>query len=77
MESFQLHWKAFLIAFAIGIAYVYFRVPPPKIVVKYPNPYNAGKVVYQDETNACYKYSAQKVDCPAEKDITPQPISVS
>jgi hypothetical protein len=74
--SFKLNWYAFLIAFAVGITYVYFVVPPPKIVLKYPNPYNVDKVIYQDESKACYKYSADKIDCPKnEKDITIQPVN--
>ena len=78
MESFKLNWYAFLIAFALGITYVYFRVPPPKLAIKYPNPYNAGKVVYQDASQSCYKYNAEKVKCPtSEKEITPQPITVT
>jgi hypothetical protein len=78
MESFKLNWYAFLIAFALGMAYVYFSVPTPKIIMKYPNPYNAGKVFYQDESKACYKYSSTKVECPkSSNDITPQPISIN
>jgi hypothetical protein len=74
--GFQLNWYAFLIAFAIGITYVYFIVPPPRLVFKYPTPYNAGKVIYQDDTKACYKYNANKVSCPAdEKAITKQPVN--
>lgn len=77
METFKLHWYAFLIAFAIGIAYVYFSVPTPKIVIKYPNPYNAGKVIYQDEGKSCYKYQADKVECPSAKEVTPQPVTIN
>ena len=76
MMSFKLNWVAFLIAFACGITYVYFVVPPPKIVIKYPNPYNVDKVVYQDDTKSCYKYSADKIECPANKnEITEQPVN--
>lgn len=74
MERFQLHWPAFLIAFAIGISYVYFVNPAPKVVIKYPTPYNSGKVTYQDDGEACYRYKANKVECPKEG-VIPQPIS--
>ena len=73
---FRLNWIVFFIAFAIGISYVYFIVPSPKVVIKYPNPYNSSKLVYQDESDNCYKYKAEKVTCPDDnKLITPQPIS--
>jgi hypothetical protein len=75
-NQFRLNWIVFFIAFAIGISYVYFIVPTPKVVIKYPNPYNSNKLVYQDESDNCYKYKAQKVKCPEDnKLITPQPIS--
>ena len=76
MDRFQLHWPAFLIAFAIGISYVYFVHPAPKVVIKYPNPYNSGKLTYQDNADSCYKYKATKVECPKEG-VIPQPISSS
>lgn len=63
MESFKMHWPAFLIAFAVGISYVYFIHPRPKVVLKYPNPYNSEKLIYQDEANSCFKYKAEAVPC--------------
>jgi hypothetical protein len=38
----------FIIAFSVGIAACYLIAPAPKVVVKFPSPTNAGKVVYQD-----------------------------
>lgn len=73
-QSFKLNWYAFLISFAFGIAYVYFTVPARKIVYKYPSPHNAGKIVYQDEENSCYTYSAEKVTC--TKDSVKQPFNL-
>lgn len=76
MNGFKMHWPAFFIAFALGISYVYFMVPTPKVVIKYPNPYNSGKVTYQDDADNCYKYKSEKVKCPDDpKQIIPQPIS--
>ena len=57
----------FLISFAIGIFLTYVFTPPPKIVVKYPTPYNAGKITYKDDNNVCYRYKANKVKCPIDK----------
>lgn len=77
MGKFQLHWGAFLVSLSIGMLYVYIRTPTPKIVIKYPNPENAGKVVYKDESDSCYVYQALKTECPAKSsEIIDQPISI-
>ena len=71
MPGFKIHWGAFFFALAIGMFYVYVRVPPPKIVMKYPTPDNVGKVIYQDEADNCYVYQATKQDhCPKKSSDT-------
>jgi hypothetical protein len=65
----------FFIAFAIGIFIVYIYNPPPRIVIKYPTPENSGKIIYKDEADVCYKYKAEKVDCPADKSIIKKNIT--
>jgi hypothetical protein len=71
MLGFKIHWGAFFFALAIGMFYVYIRVPPPKIVIKYPTPDNVGKVVYKDEAENCYVYKAIKQDsCPKKSSDT-------
>lgn len=62
----------FFLSFAIGILIVYMMTPPPEIVLKFPSPYNAGKVVYKDKSDACYEYEAEKVECDGK--AKPQPI---
>ena len=57
----------FLISLCIGLLYTYVTISPPKVVIKYPTPYNAGKVTYIDQANVCYKYDVQKVDCPRDR----------
>lgn len=65
----------FAIAFAVGMFAVYVSNPPPSVVVKFPSPYNAGKVLYKDKNDACYRYKASKVACPSKKDeIKQQPL---
>lgn len=67
----------FLLAFAIGMFYVYITKPEPTIIVRHPNPENAGKTVYKDDNDTCYKYKATEVECPAdEKGISDHPIVV-
>jgi len=58
---------AFFMALGIGLLYTYLTTPYPKIVYKFPTPYNAGKITYVDESNVCYKYKANKVQCPIDK----------
>ena len=57
----------FIIAFCIGIFLTYISTPPPNIVIKYPTPHTAGKVIYRDSADMCYKYTSKKVQCPADK----------
>ena len=58
---------AFFLALAVGLLYTYLSTPYPKIVYKFPTPYNAGKITYVDEANVCYKYKVNKVQCPVDK----------
>ena len=59
---------AFFIALFIGIFLTYIYAPPKKIIIQWPTPENAGKVIYRDTEDVCYKYKANEVDCP--EDIT-------
>jgi len=56
----------FLIALCVGLLYTYISAPIPKIVIKYPTPFNAGKITYADQNGVCYKYSIQEVQCPSD-----------
>lgn len=59
----------FIVAFSIGLLYVYLFTPHKQIILKYPNPYNANNLVYRDanDDNICYKYKSTKVKCPEDK----------
>lgn len=57
----------FLISLCIGLFYTYITVPYPKIVIKYPTPFNVGKITYVDNNKVCYKYQMEKVTCPKNK----------
>lgn len=75
-KGFSIHWPAFLIAFAIGIMYVYLSSEKPTVVIKYPTPYNAGVVIYKDSADTCFVFDAKKVECPA-KGAKAQPIQAT
>jgi hypothetical protein len=62
-KSFKFNILAFVIAFALGIFYVYFSSPAQNIVVKYPTPYNSNKIVYKGLNDECYKFKTKEVKC--------------
>jgi len=65
----------FILAIGVGFFFIYVFSPPPQVVIKFPNPYNAGKVVYHDKSDACYVYKAEKEACPLDKSlIKSQPL---
>lgn len=57
----------FFIAFFIGMLITYVTAPIPKVIIKYPTPENAGKIIYRDNADVCYKYKAKEVNCPLDK----------
>jgi hypothetical protein len=71
----RLDLKYFLLAFGIGLLVCYVMTPPPEVVVKFPSPYNAGKVMYTDKAGTCFMYRADKSTCPSDRAlIRDQPI---
>ena len=71
----RINLKFFLVAFAVGLLVCYVMAPAPEVVVKFPSPYNAGKVVYKDKAGTCFMYKADKSSCPKDKElIKEQPI---
>jgi|DEB0MinimDraft_6_1074348.scaffolds.fasta_scaffold365382_1 hypothetical protein len=59
----------FLISLAVGMFFVYISTPPPEVIIEYPTPENAGKVIYKEDNNlGCYTYMAKKVSCPIDDD---------
>ena len=72
-NMFTMNWISFFGAFAIGMFYVYIASPKPRLIIKYPTPYNANKVYYQNDDNLCYKYNAEEVKCTSN--AIPQPVT--
>ena len=71
-KCFDFNIYAFFIALFVGLFYVYIAVPKPKIILKYPTPYNVDKIIYQSENGECYKFKMEEVNC--TKNAIPQPI---
>jgi hypothetical protein len=55
-----------IIALGVGILLNYLSVAPPKIVIKYPTPDNADKLIFKDTADTCYKYKTKEVQCPKD-----------
>jgi len=72
----QLNVFAFVIAFAVGMLFIYMFSAPPVVVVKFPSPWNSGNIVYKSENDkSCFVYKAKKTECPIDEDmIRPQPF---
>ncbi len=61
--------KAFFIALFVGILITYVFAKPKKILIKWPTPENAGKLIYKDNAESCYKYKAKEIECPDDKSL--------
>lgn len=68
----RLNATALLVSFALGILYTYLVTPAPKVVVKFPSPYNAGRVLYRDGADTCFMFKSEPVTC--EAGARPQPL---
>lgn len=65
----------FFAAFGVGLCICYVFTPSPTVVVKFPTPANAGKIVYRSEADesSCYSYKADRVQCTANAKEQPLP----
>ena len=70
-----LSLKLFFISFCIGMFMVYILTPLPEIIIRYPTPHNAGKIVYKDSADMCYVYDSREVKCP-KKGIVETPLQI-
>lgn len=71
----KINLKFFLISFAVGLLVCYVMAPAPEVVVKFPSPFNAGKVLYKDKAGTCFMYKADRSTCPKDRaSVKDQPI---
>ena len=59
----------FLVSLFVGMFFVYIFSPTPDIIIKYPLPEENDNIIYQDETDTCYKYIKEEVNCGDKNDI--------
>lgn len=71
----KIHPLYFILSFAVGLFVCYLYHPTPSLIVKFPSPYNADTTIYKDNDDSCFKYKADKVECPIDKAlIKAQPV---
>ena len=63
IQGFKFNVLAFMTALCVGLLYTYYTSDTPKMVYKWPTPYNAGKTIYKDDNEVCFKYHIKKVKC--------------
>jgi hypothetical protein len=61
--TFHLHLGAFIVAFSLGLLYVYLATPHRKIIIRHPTQDNLGKVIYEDGNGNCFVLKKMGVDC--------------
>ena len=60
--------KMFLIGIVAGIIASYVIKPEKRVIVKYPEPGKADKLVYRDTNGVCFKFKTEPVNCDANED---------
>jgi len=69
MSSNKINPLFFFIGLFIGFFIIYIKSPIPEIIIQYPTPKNAGKIIYKEKDDVCYKYKMKQVSCPKDKSI--------
>jgi hypothetical protein len=62
----------FFMAIFFGLMMCYVMTPVPQIVFRHPTPENVKDIIYQDDSENCYKYEVDEVKCPSNKDSIKQ-----
>ena len=56
----------FIVSLCVGILMVYITAPKQDIVFVYPTPDNISKVQYKDNSDTCYEYKQNEIECPSD-----------
>ena len=59
----SIHPLIFMISFCIGLFFTYSLTSAPEVIYIYPNPHNLQDTIYKDDSNKCFKYTSEKVEC--------------
>lgn len=64
-----------VLSFTVGMVYIIFTVPRPKIVVKFPTPDVSESEIFKTAQGSCYKVASTEVSCPKDtKHLKSQPV---
>lgn len=59
----SIHPLLFMVSFCIGLFFTYSLTSAPEILYVYPNPHNLQDTIYKDDSDKCFKYTSNKVEC--------------
>lgn len=60
------NFKAFIISLAIGLFITYTINTNEEEIFVYPTLENINELVYKDKANHCFKFKAEKIECPTQ-----------
>lgn len=64
-----------ILSFTVGIVYMMFTVPRPKVIVKFPTPDVSQSEIFSTAQGSCYKVASKEVKCPTDgKNVKSQPV---
>jgi len=69
LDKIDTFW--FLTSLCVGLLIVYCTTPTPDIIIKYPTPFNAHKLVFKDDVD---KFNTKEISCPNQEQISEFPI---
>ena len=59
----------FIIAFAIGLFFVYVSTPKKQIIFVYPTPDNHKDIMYKDRSGMCFSFKPVETEEPLDKGL--------
>lgn len=64
----HINWKMMGLGIIFGIIASYVVKPEKRVIIRYPDPTNAGARIYRDNNSTCFKFSATEVNCEASEE---------
>jgi hypothetical protein len=58
----------FLVSLSIGLFLTYITNPPTRTIFVFPTPDNVDELVFKDNSENCFTFKADEVDCPENSD---------
>lgn len=59
----SIHPLLFMVSFCIGLFFTYSLTSAPEVIYIYPNPHNLQDTIYKDDSDKCFKYTSNQVEC--------------